>query len=198
MGQQSRETARSSGRSSHRAQILPVIAEIILLVIRLGRKHQTHRAGGEVVDLPPEHGRQMQAIIRTVQLKSFLLLAVIYDHVKTSGHCDQELVTLLQRVSGTIRPAGDVIQIKDPLERERHVPLALEKGQIATGVRNLRQFNDAATVGFHKSVNSVFSTDHADSCLVDAPAPNLESEPPRAGPLAADARSEERRVGKEW
>ena len=90
-------------------------------------------------------------------MKSLLVLAVVNNHVEAAGHGDDELMALFQRMTGAIRATGHVVEIEHALDRERNVPLSLDKSQIATRVRDFGQVNDLTLTQFHNDdrLNSI-------------------------------------------
>src|SRR6185503_79514 len=116
----------SSG-PSHVPQILLVVPEVVFFVVALGRQRKANGSGREIIDLAPEHRRQMQAVVRAIEMETLLVFAVVNDDVKAAGHRDEKLMAFLQRMAGAVSSAGNVIQIKDTLDLKRDVPVALEK-----------------------------------------------------------------------
>src|SRR5687767_8881053 len=52
---------------TRRVHELPVIAEVVRLVVMLRRQHERDAVRGEVVHVPPDHARDVQAVIRARQ-----------------------------------------------------------------------------------------------------------------------------------
>ena len=97
-------------------------------------------------------GGRCKPVIRAVQVESLLVLPVVHHHVETARHGDEELMALLEGVTGAVRPAGHIVEIEHPLDRKRDVPIVLQKGQIAARILDLRQLNNLAFAQFHKTL----------------------------------------------
>ena len=82
-------------------------------------------------------------------MKAFLVFPVIDDDIEAAGHGNEKLMTLLQSVTGAIRPARNVVEVKDTFDVEGDVPASLEESEIPPGIIDLRKFNDAAFGKFH-------------------------------------------------
>jgi len=87
----------------HEFVIFPVI---IVLVIPVGGQDHANRARGKVVEFAPDHGADIEAVIRAVEVIPLLILAVVNNHIKTAGLGDNQLVKPLVRMPATLGPAG--------------------------------------------------------------------------------------------
>ena len=123
---------------------LLVVVEVVVAVVVLAGEHEAHGSRGEVLDLPPDHGRHMQPVVGAVQRDRLAALAIIEDHVEATGGRDQQL---LEPPVGVTRPAlaaGDVVQPERAPNLERDVLLRLDHGDIPAPVADCLQVDQAA------------------------------------------------------
>jgi len=48
----------------------------------------------------------MQSMVGTIQVDALLFFAIVEDDIETSGHGDEKLMALFERVAATIAPPG--------------------------------------------------------------------------------------------
>ena len=82
-------------------------------------------------------------------MKALFVFAVVNNHIKAAGHCDEKLVASFERVPGAIGAAGNVVQIKHPFDAERDMAVGFKEREIAPWIGDLWEFNDAALGEFH-------------------------------------------------
>src|SRR4051794_363993 len=70
--------------------------------------------------------------------------AVVDHHVEAARHRDQELMQALVGMAAALGAAGHVVEVVDALDPEVDVPVALDEGEIAARVLDLREVDDAA------------------------------------------------------
>ena len=87
-----------------------------------------------IIQFAPNHGANIEAVIRAVEVIPLLVLAIVNNHVKTAGHGDNQLMQALVRMPAALSPAGYVIQVINPLYLKGNMCPALDKGQIAARV----------------------------------------------------------------
>lgn len=63
-----------------------VIPVVVRFVVEIRGQDHADRAGGKVIQFPPDHGTDVDSRIRTVQMEAFFLGAVVQNHIKTSRH----------------------------------------------------------------------------------------------------------------
>lgn len=131
------------------AHELGVVAVVVVLGVAVGGEHHAHRAGGEVVQLAPDHGADVEPVIGAVEVDAGLVLAVVDDDVEAAGHGDDELLQFLVGMPAALRPAWHVVKVIDALDVEGNVAAALDEGEVAAGVLDLRQVDDFAVGDRH-------------------------------------------------
>src|SRR5262245_27852994 len=72
-------------RCTNGTKVFFVLAVVVLLVVALGGEGEADGTRGEVINLTPEHGRQVEAVIGTIQMKALLVFAVVHDHIEAAG-----------------------------------------------------------------------------------------------------------------
>jgi hypothetical protein len=70
-------------------------------------------------------------------MDTFLVRAIVEQHIETPGHGYDQLVKLFVRVSASFSAARYIVKVIDSLDFEGYVIVAFDKGQIATRVVNL-------------------------------------------------------------
>src|SRR5262249_39661543 len=109
-------------------------------------QYQADRAGREVIQLPPDHRPDVQAVIGPVQVESLSAVAVVEHDVEAAGHGDQQLVQGFVGVPAPPGPPGDVVEVVHPADVERDVDDALDECQVAPRVGDLGQLDDVTPV----------------------------------------------------
>ena len=118
----------------HVLQELLVITIIVALVVRGGSQHHANGARGKVVYLSPDHRTDVKAVVRSIEMKSFLLTAIVQSDIETAGHGDNDLLESLMPMPRPRRSPRHVIQVVDALDFEWNVLAVLNKGQVSSRV----------------------------------------------------------------
>jgi hypothetical protein len=84
--------------------------------------------------------------MRAIQMKSFLLGAVIQDDVETSRHCDDQLAHFLVRVPAALSSTRNVVKVVDPPDFERNVARSFDEREIATRIMDLGKVDQFAVL----------------------------------------------------
>ena len=82
-------------------------------------------------------------------MKAFFLFPVIHHHIEAAGHGDQELMALLQGVTGAVRASRHIVKVKHALDREGNVSVAFDECQIAARIGYFGQLQQTALAQFH-------------------------------------------------
>lgn len=110
------------------------------------RHAKQYTTAGEIIQVSPYTGHYKQTIIRTFQVVTHLLSAIIQGNRKRATGCHNELVEFFVSMRATTFATGYIIEIIDAFNVERHIVVPLYYGQIASRVRNLSQVNQLAVV----------------------------------------------------
>ena len=125
---------------------LLIIPNIIVCLIMFARHAQQYTTAGEVIQVSPYTGHYKQTIIRTFQVVTHFLAAIIQGNRKRSTRCHNELVEFFVSMRSATFATGYIIEIIDALNVERHIVVSFYYGQIASRVRNFSQVNQLAVV----------------------------------------------------
>src|SRR3954452_9771586 len=120
-------------------QKIVIAADVVRLVVRRRREHETDRAGGEVDDLAPDAGIKIKAEVRAVQRHRAALPAIVEHDVECTETGDDQLLKLAVRVAAASLPAGHVVKVVDALQREGNGLLRFDVTDVSARSRNARQ-----------------------------------------------------------
>jgi hypothetical protein len=72
---------------------------------------------------------------------SFLARPIVQDNIETAVRGDHELLQLLVCVPASRLSAWDVVEVVDPFDFKRYVPVFFDKGEVASSVFNSWKLN---------------------------------------------------------
>src|SRR4051812_18720715 len=93
------------------------LQEIFILTVIVGfieplRSHShADCAGREVVDVSPDHRRNVKAVIGTIQMEGFFGTTVIQRDIETARHRHEELLEDLVGVAGPMGATRDIVKV---------------------------------------------------------------------------------------
>ena len=90
-------------------------------------------------------------------------MSVIEDDVEASGQRDDALLQVVVGVAAARLAAGDVVEPVHALDVEGDLPATLDHGQVARGIRDLRELDDAAVAQCHRAPSAPPATQTAKS-----------------------------------
>ena len=123
-----------------------IVSIVIRFVVKVRRKYQANCAGREVIHLSPDHGADIKSEIRAVEVESLLAATIVEYDVKSSGDSNYQLVESLVRVAASLSTSRDIIKIVGALDFKRNVIASFHEGEIAPGIGDFRQVDDAAGI----------------------------------------------------
>ena len=101
---------------------------------------QTQRVCREVFHVSPGQGRDIQAVVGTIQGERFFFAGWRSHHyVKAAAESDNQLLLLPVRMPATLCTSRHIVGPKYPFDVKGYVVLILEKGKVAAGVLDSRQ-----------------------------------------------------------
>lgn len=115
----------------------------------LGSQHQRNRPGREIIQFAPDHVRQVQSIIRAVQVVAYAGRPILEHHVKAAASGDNHLLKFFMRVACPLSAAGHIIQVIHALDVKGDVLPRLNGCQIAPAVVYLLEMNNLAIAYAH-------------------------------------------------
>jgi hypothetical protein len=115
------------------------VANVIRLVKPRGGKRQADRAAGEVIDLTPIHRRDIEAVVRTIEMKAAAVATVVDMNVEAARQRNEQLMQGLVGVATALGATWDVVQVIDSFDVERDMDPALDERKVSALVRDLRQ-----------------------------------------------------------
>lgn len=127
-----------------------VVAVIVVFIVFVGGQHHEDRARREVVQLAPDHGADVQAVVGAVEVNALLFVAVVQHHVKAPRHGNDELMKPLVGVAATLGTTGYVVEVIDALDVKGYVVATFDECQVAAGIRNLRKQNYLAGINIKR------------------------------------------------
>ena len=136
-----------------------VVAVIIVGIEVFGSQHEAHGARGEIADIAPDHGTEMETEIGTVQLVPDLFATVVEQDVEAAGEGDDELMQVSVGMTAAFGAGGDVVEVIDAADGEGDVTIFLDEGEVAARIGDLGEFNDPT--GVDAVDDPVFTRVHA-------------------------------------
>src|SRR5690554_6150215 len=117
------------------------LAEIVIItqvfVFGIGTRTQVQRKGigTEIFHVSPGQGRQIKALVRTIQMIApFTAVRVLYHHIETARQGHHYFLMGLEGVSAPDFPTGYIVGPVYPFYYKREVTLVFHKGQVSPGI----------------------------------------------------------------
>jgi spore germination protein YaaH len=77
-------------------------------------------------------------------MESFLLLAVVQNHIETTRHCNDKLVQTLVRVPAALGSTGNIVKIINALDLKGYMSPTFNVGEIAPWVTDFGEVDNLA------------------------------------------------------
>src|SRR2546426_353837 len=100
----------SSSHLSQRLEVVGILPAIILFIVSSGCQAKKDGTRRKIVHPPPDHRRNVQAVIGAIEMNALLLLPVVNNDIKTTRHRDEKLVASLQSMTPAVRASWHVIE----------------------------------------------------------------------------------------
>jgi len=126
---------------------VPILADIVGFIVVARSEYQAYRSGRKILHFSPGELRHVKSEIGPVQTELFPMEAIIDHNIKAPRDGNDQLFELIMCMAAPRFPAGDIIEIVDPLDIERYAPTPINKGEIAARIRDLRKLNNPAADG---------------------------------------------------
>src|SRR5690606_8660094 len=111
-----------------------IVPKVIIFIKKLRSHYHTHRATRKIIDLSPDHGRNIKTVVRAIHVVFEPGSTIVKGDVETAGHRDQQLMEPLMRMTASVRTARHVVEVIHALDIERNVTCPLDKSQITARV----------------------------------------------------------------
>jgi hypothetical protein len=111
---------------------------------------KANRAVGKIVKLTPNPWTYVQTVVGAVQVDALFSITVIQKDIEAAGGCYYKLMQILVGMPAPCRTTWDIIEVVDTLNRERYMPVILDKCKIAKRIANLGQLNCRAPINTHR------------------------------------------------
>ena len=111
----------------HHSQEFIIVANIVCLIVDLGREHHEHGILGEVVHLSPHRIRKVKTLIRFFERNDLLLVSIVEPHLAAPVNTDQDLLQCPMCVMPAHHPRHGIIHIVDTLDTKRDIVELLER-----------------------------------------------------------------------
>jgi hypothetical protein len=123
-----------------------VIADIVVGIEVLGGEDEANGAGGEIADVAPDHGTEVEAEVGAIELVTDRFATVIEEDVEAAGEGDDELMEVFVGMAAAFGAARDVVEVVDATDWEGNVTVFLDEGEVAAGIGDFWEFDDPTGV----------------------------------------------------
>ena len=118
-------------------QKLVVIVDILVFVEQFRSQYQADGTTGEILQCAPYASTYIQTLIRMVQMKRLMLLAIKHLHIERTTHSHHHFFASAMSMTTTTLTRRNVVCPVDSSDIERHVLHLFSHRQIATRVNDL-------------------------------------------------------------
>src|SRR6185369_6633961 len=141
-----------------------LVTNIVGLIIGRRGERQHHRAGGEVDELVPHPGTDIEAEIRPLQPQRMAPAAVIDDDIAAARQRQQQKLELAMTMPATRVSGGHTVDIEDAANLEADLVTDLEKVHRATWIAGTAYRHEMAVAHIDGGWNGGHANWLADAC----------------------------------